>query len=91
MRTSTITIDSSIYAGAARYAEAHNVSVEQLTEQYLASLVLLVPTPAKKSKASKRYKISPKVKALECGFIAPTDLSEDYKAEISQFRASRYE
>lgn len=91
MKTNTIQIESSIYAGAARYAEAHNISVQQLAEQYLASLVLLVPSQAKKVDGAKRYKISPKVKALECGFVAPTDLSEDYKKEISQFRASRYE
>lgn len=90
MNTYTINIEPSIYDRAAQYAEAHNVSVQQLAEQYLASLIALAPTTHEQDKPSCRYKISPKIKALECGFKAPADLSEDYKEEISQYRASRY-
>lgn len=92
MNPSTITIEPSILAGAERYAKAHNTSVRQLAERYLASLMLLVPpTNTHDNERKGRYKISPKVKALECGFVAPTDLSEDYKKELSEYRASRYE
>lgn len=60
MKTNTIQIDSSIYAGAVRYAEAHNVSVQQLAEQYLASLVLYVPS----SKDDDSQQLTPKVRSM---------------------------
>lgn len=39
---------------------------------------------------SEKYYISPKVKALESGFICPKDLSFDYKKELSDSAIKKY-
>ena len=45
----TLTIDQKIYNGAEMYAKKHNVSVKQLVEDYLVSILMMdKPTPVKK-------------------------------------------
>ena len=45
----TLTIDQKIYNGAEMYAKKHNVSVKQLVEDYLVSILMRdKPTPVKK-------------------------------------------
>ena len=39
---------------------------------------------------TEKYYISPKVKALESGFICPKDLSLDYKKELSGSIIEKY-
>lgn len=34
-----------------------------------------------------RYRISPKIKAMESGYSLPDDISDNYKKEISEFKA----
>ena len=36
-----------------------------------------------------KYKISPRVKALEMEFVCPDNLSEDYKKEITEGRINK--
>ncbi len=36
---------------------------------------------------SGRYRISPKIRAMESGYSLPDDLSDDYKKEIGDFKA----
>lgn len=35
---------------------------------------------------SDRYKISPKIKAMESGYSLPDDISDNYKKEIDEFK-----
>ena len=45
----TLTIDQKIYNGAEMYAKKHNVSVKQLVEDYLVSILMMDKhTPVKK-------------------------------------------
>lgn len=39
---------------------------------------------------SKKYKISPLIKAMETGFHLSEDISDDYKKEIGEIRAKKY-
>ena len=36
-----------------------------------------------------KYKLSPRVKALEMEFVCPENLSEDYKKEITEGRINK--
>ena len=85
----TISINSDLYNDAEKYARKHNVSVDTLVERFFISLlgheVSHEEEPAT-SKAKVKYKISPRVKALEMGFECPDNLSIDYKKEIREAR-----
>lgn len=35
---------------------------------------------------SNRYRISPKIKAMESGYSLPDDISDNYKKEIGEFK-----
>ena len=83
----TISIRTEIYNNAVVYARNHNVSVDTLVERFIISLLKESTSDATLDNvASKkvRYKISPKVKALEMGFVCPDTLSVDYKEEIKE-------
>ncbi|OYP68385.1 hypothetical protein CIK98_03355 [Prevotella sp. P2-180] len=41
MIMNTLTIDQKIYNGAEMYAKKHNVSVKQLVEDYLVSIIMM--------------------------------------------------
>lgn len=82
---STITIDQKLYNDALNYARKHNVSIDSLVERFFKSLLGKSSSEADSTMTlSKpiRYKISPKVKALEMGYECPVDISLDYKQEI---------
>ena len=83
----TISIRPEIYNNAVVYARNHNVSVDTLVERFIISLLNKSTSDvASDTLASKKviYKISPKVKALEMGFLCPDTLSVDYKEEIKE-------
>ena len=83
----TISINQNIYNEVAIYARKHNVSIDTLVEKFFLSLLDDdIPDNQKKTISSKevKYKISPKVKALEMGYICPENLSIDYKKEIRE-------
>ena len=83
----TISIRTEIYNNAVVYARNHNVSVDTLVERFIISLLNKSTSDvASDTLASKKviYKISPKVKALEMGFVCPDTLSVDYKEEIKE-------
>lgn len=83
----TISIRPEIYNHAVVYARNHNVSIDTLVERFIISLLdESTSDVTSKTVASKkvRYKISPKVKALEMGFVCPDTLSVDYKEEIKE-------
>ena len=83
----TISIRPEIYNNAVVYARNHNVSVDTLVERFIISLLNKSTSDvASDTLASKKviYKISPKVKALEMGFVCPDTLSVDYKEEIKE-------
>ena len=76
----TIYIDNTTYNEAALYAKLNNISSEAIK----AGMKALMNNIRANSQAStaEKYYISPKVKALESGFICPKDLSLDYKKEF---------
>lgn len=37
------------------------------------------------------YRVSPRIKALETGFVLPDDLSNDYKKELRDFKLTKYQ
>lgn len=39
---------------------------------------------------SRKYKISPLIKAMETGFHLPDNISDDYKKEIGEIRTKKY-
>ena len=83
----TTSIRPEIYNNAVVYARNHNVSVDTLVERFIISLLNKSTSDvASDTLASKKviYKISPKVKALEMGFVCPDTLSVDYKEEIKE-------
>ena len=83
----TISIRPEIYNNAVVYARNHNVSVDTLVERFIISLLNKSTSDvASDTLASKKviYKISPKVKALEMGFVCPDTLSVDYKEELKE-------
>ena len=83
----TISVRPEIYNNAVVYARNHNVSVDTLVERFIISLLNKSTSDvASDTLASKKviYKISPKVKALEMGFVCPDTLSVDYKEEIKE-------
>ena len=83
----TISIRPEIYNNAVVYARNHNVSVDTLVERFIISLLNKSTSDiASDTLASNKviYKISPKVKALEMGFVCPDTLSVDYKEEIKE-------
>ena len=89
----TITIDNNLYNDAVVYARKHNMSVDSLVENYIISLL----GDSKSSYSytdmitsrNVKYKISPRVKALEMEFVCPENLSEDYKKEIKEGRTKK--
>lgn len=88
----TISISQDLYDDAVIYARNHNVSVDTLVERFFISLLHKTTSDsASEALASKkvRYKISPKVKALEMGFVCPDTLSIDYKKEIREGKISK--
>ena len=88
----TISIRTEIYNNAVVYARNHNVSVDTLVERFIISLLKESTSDATLDNvASKkvRYKISPKVKALEMGFVCPDTLSVDYKKEIKEDKTEK--
>ena len=83
----TISIRPDVYKNAVVYAHSHNMSVDTLVERCIISLLNESTSDvASDTLASKKviYKISPKVKALEMGFVCPDTLSVDYKEEIKE-------
>ena len=83
----TISIRPEIYNNAVVYSRNHNVSVDTLVERFIISLLNKSTSDvASDTLASKKviYKLSPKVKALEMGFVCPDTLSVDYKEEIKE-------
>ena len=83
----TISIRPEIYNNAVVYARNHNVHVDTLVERFIISLLNKSTSDvASDTLASKKviYKISPKVKALEMGFVCPDTLSVDYKEELKE-------
>ena len=89
---STITIDTDIYKDAEIYAKHHNVSVKDLVEKYFKSLISARRNVTETSTDvdMNRYKISPRIKALETNFLCPSDITDDYKAELKEQRSSKY-
>ena len=86
---STISINQNIYNDAVIYARKHNVSIDTLVERFFISLLSNDISKQKEDKLSSsnvKYKISPRVKALEMGYICPENLSIDYKEEIKDGR-----
>ena len=76
-----------IYNDAVIYARKHNMTVSTLVENFFISLLnnnasntVGEASPSKEVK----YRISPRVKALEMGYICPENLSIDYKEEIKE-------
>lgn len=92
MLMSTITIDTNIYKDAEIYARHHNVSVKDLVEKYFKSLISARRNVTETSTDvdMNRYKISPRIKALETNFLCPSDITDDYKAELKEQRSSKY-
>ena len=88
----TISIRPEIYNNAVVYARNHNVSVDTLVERFIISLLnesTSDVTPQTLDSKKVRYKISPKVKALEMGFVCPDTLSVDYKEEIKEGKINK--
>lgn len=87
----TITVDSKIYRIAEMYATLHHISVETVFEKSVnLFLKKFIVKHEDVSQASKYY-ISPKVKALEMGFRCPENLSVDYKEELHDALAEKYQ
>lgn len=89
---STIRIDQKLYNDALNYARKHNVSIDSLVEKFFISLLGKSSAEAGSSVALSKqikYKISPKVKALEMGYECPDDLSFNYKQEILEGKLQR--
>ena len=89
----TIRIDQVLYNYAVVYARKHNMSVDSLVENYIISLLGDSKSSYGYSDMTTlrnvKYKISPRVKALEMGFVCPDNLSEDYKKEIKEGRINK--
>lgn len=85
----TIYLDNHTYNDAVLYAKLHNISVSDAIKAGMKALFgSFKPNPRSISKDG--YYISPKVKALETGFVCPTNLSEDYKDEVSDVLINKY-
>ena len=61
----TLTIDQKIYNGAEMYAKKHNVSVKQLVEDYLVSILMMDKTTTVKNDCSDEEKID-ETMLIEC-------------------------
>lgn len=85
----TIYLDNSTYNDAVLYAQLHNISVSDAIKAGMKSLLGCLKTKSK-SISKDGYYISPKVKALETGFICPDNLSRDYKDELSDTLTNKY-
>ena len=89
----TIRIDQVLYNYAVVYARKHNMSVDSLVENYIISLLGDSKSSYSYSDMTTsrnvKYKISPRVKALEMEFVCPDNLSEDYKKEITEGRIKK--
>ena len=83
----TISINQHIYNDAVIYARKHNMTVSTLVENFFISLLNNnASNTVEEASSSKevKYRISPRVKALEMGYICPENLSIDYKEEIKE-------
>lgn len=58
------------------------LSTSTKTDEQVLSQEVSEPAPA--------FHISPRIKALETGFSLPSELSDDYKKELSEIREKRY-
>ena len=85
----TIYLDNTTYNEAALYAKLNNISISEAIKAGMKALMNNIKANAQNSTA-KKYYISPKVKALESGFICPKDLSFDYKKELSDSAIEKY-
>ena len=74
----TIYLDNTTYNEAALYAKLNNISISEAIKAGMKALMNNIKTNSQDA-TSEKYYISPKVKALESGFICPKDLSFDYK------------
>ena len=81
----TISINQHIYNDAVIYARKHNMTVSTLVENFFISLLnnnasntVGETSPSKEVK----YRISPRVKALEMGYICPENLSLTIKKKL---------
>ena len=83
----TISISQNIYNDAVIYARKHNMSVSTLVENFFISLLNNNASNTVEGASSSKevkYRISPRVKALEMGYVCPENLSIDYKEEIKE-------
>ena len=89
----TIRINQVLYNDAVVYARKHNMSVDSLVENYIISLLGDSKSSYSYSDMTTsrdvKYKLSPRVKALEMEFVCPDNLSEDYKKEITEGRIKK--
>lgn len=85
----TIYLDNTTYNEAALYAKIHNISISEAIKAGMKALMNNIKTNSQDA-TSEKYYISPKVKALESGFICPKDLSFDYKKELSDSAIKKY-
>lgn len=85
----TIYLDNTTYNEAALYAKLNNISISEAIKAGMKALMNNIKTNSQDATPEKYY-ISPKVKALESGFICPKDLSFDYKKELSDSAIKKY-
>lgn len=85
----TIYLDNHTYNDAVLYAKLHNISVSDAIKAGMKALFGSFKTNPR-SISKNDYYISPKVKALETGFVCPANLSEDYKDEVSDALMDKY-
>ena len=75
----TLNVDKDIVEKAKLYAKSHKISLSQLIESYLASLI---------SKKSEKIEITPLVKSLSG--VIELDKDFDYKSSYTEYLIEKY-
>ena len=75
----TLNVDKNIVEKAKLYAKSHKISLSQLIESYLASLI---------SKKSREIEITPLVKSLSG--VIELDKDFDYKSSYTEYLIKKY-
>lgn len=83
----TLTIDSSLFQQAEKYARSKKTSVTAIVENYLRNLL---PHTASEGEIDQLYRVSPTFQKWEDKFTCPPNISDDYKQERGDGLIEKY-